>query len=124
MDKAKLIGIAPQLVVNDVRITAEYYRNVLGFKIIDYFLDPPVYAMVERDAFQIHFGKADSNSLNLNEDFRKGSTDLVIWVPNIETFFDEIKSRNCDIVQSIVKRVYGREFIIRDCDGHKILVCD
>jgi hypothetical protein len=57
---AKIIGTAPQLVVEDVIKTAEYYRDKLGFAIIDYFLDPPVYAMVHRDGFQIHFGKSDT----------------------------------------------------------------
>jgi catechol 2,3-dioxygenase-like lactoylglutathione lyase family enzyme len=43
MKKAKLLAIAPQLVVRDVVKTSEYYRDVLGFRIINYFLDPPVY---------------------------------------------------------------------------------
>ncbi|MEE1945183.1 VOC family protein [Pedobacter sp. KR3-3] len=62
MKKARLIGIAPQLVVNDVVKTAAYYGDVLGFNLIGYFLDPPVYAMVERDGFQLHFAKADDTN--------------------------------------------------------------
>lgn len=123
-NRAKLVGIAPQLVVNDVVKTAGYYRDVLGFTIIKYVDESPIYAMVERDGFQIHFGKSDSITINLNENFRKGTTDLVIWVPEIEKFFEEVKSHNANISQEIVKRSYGREFIIRDCDGHTILVCD
>jgi len=56
-NRPRLIGIGPQLVVTDVIKTAEYYRDVLAFTIIDYFLDPPVYAMVQRDGMQVHFGK-------------------------------------------------------------------
>lgn len=125
MDKAKLTGIAPQLIVRDVVRTAEYYRDILGFSIIGYFLDPPVYAMVERDGFQVHFGKADEKEIKTNEHFRKVAYDFIIWVPEIDKFFEEIKSRNAEITEGIVKRVYGsREFVIRDCDGHKILVAD
>ncbi|HLF63180.1 MAG TPA: hypothetical protein VI603_05495 [Saprospiraceae bacterium] len=58
--RIKVIGIAPQVVVTDVVRTAEYYRDELGFSSIGYFLDPPLYAMAERDGFQIHFGKYDS----------------------------------------------------------------
>ena len=124
-EKAKLIGIAPQLVVHDVVKTAEYYRDVLGFNIIGYALDPPVYAMVERDGFQIHFGKSDGDSVHINEHARKGTTELIIWVPEIDLFFEELKNRNAIIVEGIVKRAYGsREFVIQDCDGHKILVGD
>ncbi len=125
MQRAKLIGIAPQLVVNDVVKTAEYYRDVFGFNIIDYFMDPPVYAMVERDGFQIHFAKADTEEIKKNVDFRKFSRDLIIWVPEIDNFFQELKSRNAIIVEEITRRVYGsREFVVQDCDGHTILIGD
>jgi len=124
-NRAKLIGIAPQLVVRDVVKTAEYYRDVLGFRIIGYVLDPPVYAMVERDGFQVHFGKSDGPAVQTNEMLRKGTTDLIIWVPEIDAFYEELESRNADIAEGIVRRTYGsREFVIRDCDGHKILVGD
>jgi catechol 2,3-dioxygenase-like lactoylglutathione lyase family enzyme len=56
---ARLTAICPTFVVSDVVATVEYYRDVLGFKILGYFLDPPVFAMVARDAAEIHFGKAD-----------------------------------------------------------------
>ena len=123
--RAKLIGIAPQLVVEDVVKTAEYYRDVLGFSIINYSHDPPVYAMVQRDGFQIHFGKSESGAVNVNENYRTGTTDLIIWVPDIDDFFEELTSRKADIVEGIIKRVYGsREFTIRDCNGYKITVGD
>lgn len=121
---AKIIGIAPQFVVADVVKTAEYYRDVLGFKLIGYVLDPPVFAMVERDGMQIHFGKADAGVIKTNEQVRKISSDVIIWVPEIDAFYEEVASKKADIVQGIVKRPYGREFVIRDCNGFKIAVCD
>ncbi len=124
-NKANLIGIAPLLVVNDVVKTAEYYRDVLGFEIIGYFPDPPLYAMVKRDNFQIHFAKSDGGGIKTNEAFRKAISDFIIWVPEIDRFYEELVSRNADIVEGIVQRVYGnREFVVRDCNGFKILVCD
>ena len=81
--------------------------------------------MVERDGFQIHFGKADGDDIKTNEQFRKIGYDFVIWVPEIEEFYEEVKLRKATITEGIVKRVYGsREFVIRDCDGHRILVGD
>jgi predicted enzyme related to lactoylglutathione lyase len=124
MSKAKLIGIAPQLVVHDVVKAAEYYCNVLGFTLINYFMDPPVYAMVKRDGCQLHFGKADGDTVHPNSQVRGISTDFVIWVPEIEAFFEEVKAKGADIEQQIVMRSYGREFIIRDCNGYRIMVCD
>jgi uncharacterized glyoxalase superfamily protein PhnB len=125
MSKAKLIGIGPQLVVKDVKKTAEYYRDILGFTIIGMVLNPPVYAMVERDGFQIHFAKSDTGLINVNRQFRKISHDFIIWAPEIDNFFNELKLKKANIIEGIVKRQYGsREFVIQDCDGHTILVGD
>ena len=125
MEKIKLIGIAPQLVVANVKTTADYYRDILGFTLIDMVGEPPVYAMVERDGFQIHFAKSDVADIKRNKDFRSISHDLIIWVPEINGFFEEVRSKKANITEGIVQRVYGsREFVIEDIDGHRILVGD
>lgn len=125
MQRAKLIGIAPQLVVPDVKKTAEYYKHTLGFTILGLVADPPLYAMVERDGFQVHFAKSDTQEIKKNKDYRSISHDFIIWVPEIDAFFEELKSKNAKILEGIVKRAYGsREFVIEDCDGHIILIGD
>jgi len=125
MNKPTLFGIAPQLVVADVKRTAEYYRDVLGFNIIGLVADPPVYGMVERDGIQVHFGKSDSPQIKMNRDFRSISHDYMIWVPEIDAFYDELNSNRVKILEEIVMRPYGsREFVFEDCDGHRILVGD
>ncbi len=125
MNRPPLIGIAPVLVVKDVVKTVQYYTEVLGFRLINYFMDPPVYGIVQRDGYQIHFGKSKSDEIKTNEEIRKGTPDLIIWVPEIDAFYDEVQSKGAEIVEGIVRRVYGsREFLIRDCDGHVILVGD
>ncbi len=120
----QLIGIAPIFNVRDVKKTAEYYRDTLGFRILNAVGEPPVYAMVERDGCQVHFGKADGDVVHTNAGSRTIGSDCVIWVPEIEVFFAELQSKGVDIVQEIVQRPYGREFIVRDCDGRKIMVVD
>jgi uncharacterized glyoxalase superfamily protein PhnB len=121
--KPKVIGVAPQLLVTDVLKTAEYYRDVLGFGIIGYALDPPVYGMVERDGIQIHFAKSDE--FVINEKLNPAITDLILWVPEIDAFFDEIKANGADIIQEITLRPYGsREFKVSDCNGYKLLIGD
>lgn len=125
MEKAKLIGIAPQLVVQDVQKTVAYYQEKLGFNLIGLVLDPPIYGMVERDGFQVHFAKSDTPVIKTNQDFRSISHDFIIWVPEIDQFFAELSSKQVKIVEGIVQRSYGsREFVFEDDDGHKILVGD
>lgn len=110
----------------NVVATAEYYRDILGFNILSYFLDPPVYAMVERDGIEIHFGKSDSGEMQFNETIRKGlGPDAYIIVSDIDGLHAELLASGANVIHAPVKRVYGSiEFEIRDCDGHKIVFGD
>ncbi len=86
--------MAPQFVVTDVVKTAEFYRDKLGFKILSYFLDPPVYAMVERDNVELHFGKADGDAMQTNEAVRRGlGSDVYIWIDDLDARFTRNSSQ-------------------------------
>jgi len=125
MNKPTLYGIAPQLVVKDVKRTVEYYRDALGFVVIGMVGEPPVYGMVERDGMQVHFAKSDGPEIKINKDFRSISHDFIIWVPEIDAFYEELMASQVNILEEIVLRPYGsREFVFEDCDGHRILVGD
>jgi catechol 2,3-dioxygenase-like lactoylglutathione lyase family enzyme len=119
--------LAPQLVVPDVVKTAEFYRDELGFTILGYFFDPPVYAMVGRDGAEIHFGKADEGAhLQFNETIRHGlGTDVYIWVSDLDQLFEELSSRNVEIVEGPIERIYGsREVTVKDCNGFQLVFGD
>jgi hypothetical protein len=124
--RAILSKIAPQLVVMDVVKTAEYYRDSLGFKILGYFSDPPVYAMVERDNVEIHFGKADDESMRTNEAARRGlGSDVYIWTNDLDALHTELVENNVEIAEGPVKRIYGStEITVRDCNGFSIVFGD
>ena len=122
---AKLNKVAPQFVVCDVVKTAEYYRDLLGFKILDYFLDPPVFAMVERDGVELHFGKADREDVKTNAIRRKVGYDAYIWASDIDALYKEFKIKNVNIIEGPVTRQYGRrEIVIKDCNDFKIAFAD
>ncbi|MEO8574258.1 MAG: VOC family protein [Pyrinomonadaceae bacterium] len=119
----KFKRLAPQFVVTDVVKTAEFYRDQLGFTILGYFADPPVFAMVERDDVEIHFGKADGGEIRTNESVRHGlGTDAYIWVSDIDALFTELSRRGVDIIEGPVKRVYeSTEVVVRDCNGFQLV---
>jgi len=122
---AKLNKVAPQFVVGDVVKTAEYYRDFLGFKIMDYFLNPPVFAIVERDAVELHFGKADKENVKPNAMQRKVGYDAYIWTSDIDALYEEFKMKKVNIIEGPVKRQYGRkEIVIKDCNDFKIAFAD
>lgn len=121
MQKAELKSVAPQLVVADVVATAEYYRNVLGFKILGYFAEPPIYSIVQRDGVEIHFGKAEAAGAS-NSTVRAGSFDLYVWVTDIDAIFEELTASGAEIIEGPVKRVYeSTEVVVRDCNGYVIV---
>lgn len=117
--KPVITAIAPQIVVSDVVKTAHYYEEKLGFHLLGYFLDPPVYAMVARDGIQIHFGKKDgTDAQSSNASLRKIGFDLYLWTTDIDELYKELVDRNAEIIQPPIDRVYGnREFTIQDCNG-------
>ena len=121
---AKLTAICPTFVVPDVTATAEYYRDVFGFRILGYFLDPPVFAMVARDVAEIHFGKIDPGaapSPNLKR--RKGlGIDAYIWVNDLHALHEELKHRGAKIIEGPVQRVYNcLELVVEDLNGFRLV---
>lgn len=118
--------IATQFVVEDVVATAEYYRDVLGFQILGYFAEPPVYAMVARDGVEMHFGKADGRTADVSStQYRRVGFDAYIWVDDIQALYDELAAYGAEIVEGPVKRVYeSTEVVVKDCNGFTLVFGD
>jgi catechol 2,3-dioxygenase-like lactoylglutathione lyase family enzyme len=114
--------ISPQFVVPDVVAAADYYRDVLGFRILGYFLDPPVYAIVARDSVEIHFGKTDKGTpASPNIRRREGSLDAYIWVNDLDPLHAELRGRGAKIVEPPATRVYKcYEMVVEDDLGFRL----
>lgn len=122
MSEPNLRAIAPQFVVPDVVRTAEWYRDNLGFEILGYFLDPPVYSMVRRDSAEIHFGKGDTDATINNESIRCGSMEAYVSVADVQALYDELTAKGVEVPYPPTKRIYNcTEIEITDCDGHKLV---
>ena len=121
-ERAELKKICPVFVVPDVVKTAEYYRGVLGFKVLGYFLDPPVYAMLEREGVEIHFGRSDNGASVTNESARRGlGIDAYIFVNDVRSLYDEFTQRGAEVIEGPVKREYDcLEIVVRDLNGFKL----
>jgi uncharacterized glyoxalase superfamily protein PhnB len=121
---ARLKSISPQFVVPDVIAAAEYYRDVLGFQILGYFCEPPVYSIVRRDAVEIHLGKADPHAdaaAAPNSPLREDSIDAYIWVDDVEVLFEELKAGGAKIVEPPTVREYHcYEMVVEDKFGFRL----
>ena len=124
--KAVFKKIATQFVVNDVVATAEYYQEVLGFELLGYFADPPVYAMLARGNVEMHFGKANGDDTDVsNSSFRKLAFDAYIWVDDINALFEELSAAGAEILEGPIKRIYNStEVTVRDCNGFTLVFGD
>ncbi len=120
--KAKCKSVSPHFVVPDVVASAEHYRDVLGFKILSYFLDPPVFAVVARDDVVIHFGKSDDGALpSPNVTRRSIAIDAYIWVNDLDALHAELQGRGAKILEPPVLRVYKcYEMVVEDNFGFRL----
>ena len=119
---AQLTSISPSFAVPDVVVAAEYYRDKLGFQILGYFLDPPVYAIVRRDSVIIHFGRIETNAPSSpNTIRREEGIDAYVWVNDVDVLYAEFQKRGVSIVELPAKRVYGcYEMVVEDNNGLRI----
>jgi hypothetical protein len=119
----RLTKIIPQFVVPDVVLAAEHYIEKLGFKLLGYFLDPPVYAMVARDDVEIHFGKADDGVAAPGSKLRtKVGLDAYIHVVDLDTVYSDLQSRGANFVEGPIVRVYKmREITVEDLNGFRLI---
>lgn len=119
---AQCKSISPSFAVPDVVTAAEYYRDKLGFQILGYFLDPPVYAIVRRDSVEIHFGRIeDNNPSSPNATRREAGIDAYVWVDDVDALYDEFQKRGARIAEPPEKRVYHcYEMVVEDTFGFRI----
>lgn len=109
-------SVVPQFTVPDVVRTAEYYRDVLGFRIAGYWQDPPVFAIVGRDGVEVFFNQAEGSEVRTGR--TQGAYDAYIHVTGVDALAGELRGRGAAILDGPETRVYGqRELVVRDCNG-------
>lgn len=113
-DKYGLFSIEPVLKVTDVKATAEYYRDVLGFEIDLLWGEPPTHAVV-RQGIVIQFDQGDSPEMVFP------GWMYVRLSRNMHGFYEDLKSRGANIVAEPEDKPWGkREFDVEDCNGYRL----
>ena len=97
---------APVLHVPDVKATAAFYRDVLGFT---WDFGDDAYAVVWRDNSAIHFVKDSGKPAGVH---------LFQWVKDIDAYYQEVVSRGALATAEPADQPYGiREFSVQDVNG-------
>lgn len=117
-----LLAAVPQFAVQDVVRTAEYYRDVLGFKISSYWdgerrtltpASPPPFGIVRRDDVELFFYRA-TRAIERDE----GGYHAYFHVTGVDALAKEWRARGAEILDGPEDMIYGqRELVIRDPNG-------
>ena len=113
-DEPRFWAVVPVLATTDVLKTAEYYRDVLGFKIDDTYSGPE-WAMLWADHCQLY--------LSLNPDMATSAhgQQVAITAPGIDDVYIAHKANGANIVSDIEDQPWGiREYIVEDPNGYHL----
>ncbi|NND01016.1 MAG: bleomycin resistance protein [Gammaproteobacteria bacterium] len=122
MTTSRIIGSAPILLVKDIVLSANYYRDKVGFDYDGFWGEPPCFCILHRDGTHLMLREVDDERYIVpHYKAVENMWNVYFWVNNVEKLYDEIKSKGATIDYEICDQPYGcREFGIQDRDGYDI----
>jgi uncharacterized glyoxalase superfamily protein PhnB len=124
MERAVLDNIAPVLVSSDLRRTAEYYRDVLGFELVENYENVEPFATLYRDSVEIVVVQAARGRVESN--FARYGAGFDVYLDTdelsgVDLFYEELLERGARIAAAPAMTPYGSyEFVLEDIDGRRI----
>jgi catechol 2,3-dioxygenase-like lactoylglutathione lyase family enzyme len=115
---ARLTSFAPQLLVDDLERSIDYYRKI-GFS----FDDPweGFYAIGRLDGFELHLKEAPRPAAERGWRRDNEHLDAAAGVDGIETFYQQCVANGVTIIKPLADTEWGtRDFYIEDPDGYII----
>jgi uncharacterized glyoxalase superfamily protein PhnB len=117
LSAAKVTGIAPQFLVDDLDKAIAYYCDRLGFELD--FKYEAFYAAVKRDGFAIHLKHAAKLAADRAHRKENEHLDAHIAVSGIRGLFSELQMRGADVIKPLEQRPWAcLDFYVEDPDGY------
>jgi len=124
VERVKLVNVAPVLVSPDVRRTAEYYRDVLGFELVENYESNEPFATLYRDSVEFVVVQAARGQVESNAARYGAAYDAYIdpeTLAGVDLLYDELRGKGAQIVDAPAPTPYGSyEFVLEDIDGRRI----
>ncbi len=123
MPQVRLTRVSPGFAVADVFATAEYYRDVLGFRFDQIWGNPRSFVMLDRDDVRLMIKQVPPDALPTPARKRSNEQyDAYLYTNDVTALAEELRGKGADIIEGPIDRqIYqGRELIVRDCDGRVI----
>src|SRR6476646_2620064 len=109
--------IAPQFFTMNIPATLAYYKDKLGFECLGTWQDPPVYAIVARDEYAIHFRCAEPPIANPDK-YADELLDAYLYVEDADSLFAEYAAKGVEFTRGLADTPWRwRECVVKDCDA-------
>lgn len=107
--------------VPDICKTAEYYRDMLGFRRVDYLNAQEKHICLYRDNVEFILTQSNGHEVIPNRVLYGYGGDAYVIVREQQELQDEYEKKGVRIVQKLHKTDYhNQEFVIEDIDGRWI----
>ena len=114
----KMFGLSCIFPVPDIRKTAEYYVNVLGFRAVEYLECKEPHICLYLDHAEIILLQGNKDTVYPNRELYGYGEDAYLYTDEQESLEQEYRSRGVKIVRELNMTDYqNKEFVIEDIDG-------
>jgi catechol 2,3-dioxygenase-like lactoylglutathione lyase family enzyme len=124
MPSMKLTSSAIVLITPDVRQTAAFYHDLLGFRVVEHYDKAEKFAAAYRDSVEILLVEAQHGEVESNRNRYGAGFDAYLVPDTLDgntEFYEEIVNKGVKIIQPLMYTPYGSmEFAFEDNDGHII----
>lgn len=125
-DQTIYLGAArPCLFVRDVAVSCDFYRDVLGFRVMASYGEPPYFASVCRDAAWLELRCVEAEAI-VDPELRKREDLLSAMITlmnlfNLKKLYGQLEHNGATFHQKLKKQAWGgHDFIVSDPDGNLI----
>jgi catechol 2,3-dioxygenase-like lactoylglutathione lyase family enzyme len=109
----------PILFVSDVRASAAFFRDRLGFAIDFLHGEPPFYGAVSRGLASLHLRFVHAPFFAEAAAREESLIAATIEVDDVQALHAELAARGVDFAQTLTRQVWGgTDFHVRDPDGN------
>ena len=120
----RFVNLAAVLISSDAVKTAEYYRDIMGFKIVEHFDGKEKFAALYRDEIEIIIVQSKYGEVQSNQQKYGTGYDIYIdpdTVEGVDLIYTELKDKGAKIISTPQMTEYGSyEFVMEDIDGRLI----
>lgn len=124
MGHSKLVHAVIIFVARDAKRSADYYREVLGFQVVEHFDKEEKFAALYRDEIEIIIVQSRFGEVISNQERYGAGYDAYLdpeTVQGVDALHEEWKEKGAKILNPPRLTSYGSyEFVFEDIDGRRI----